>query len=221
MEQGGVFLIYVYIGCLTFGTLYAFASFLLGGHGADHGSLDHGGLDHSGLDHGTVDSGGDSADLPSPFNPLVLASAIATFGAVGIISKMGFSMGDFSSAALSLGFSGMVGAAMFFGVVKLMYDSQSNSTFSVEDIVGCEAEIITPIPEKGMGEIVLVYNGIRYNFSAKAYNETSIGRGESVVIKAVSGNTALVAQKLSIEDFENMEIDIGGLEKRKKNENNY
>lgn len=204
-------MLYLYIGCLAFGTVYAFASFLLGGHGVDHSSLDHGGIDGH--------SGGDAADVPSPFNPLVMASAIATFGAVGTIAKLGFKMRDFSSAAFALTLSGVVGAAIFFGVVKLMYGSQSNSTFSVTDLVGAEAEVITPLPAKGLGEIALVYNGIRYNFSAKSYNEKPIGRGETVRIKDILGNTAIVSQKLSIDDLESLDAELGNFERKRENEN--
>lgn len=66
---------YIYIGCLTFGVLYSIISAVFGSHGFDHGGLHHAGIDI----HGDADG----ADLPSPFNPIVIASAIATFGEIG------------------------------------------------------------------------------------------------------------------------------------------
>ncbi|MCX7708880.1 MAG: hypothetical protein N2484_03425 [Clostridia bacterium] len=202
-------MLYIYIGCLAFGAVYALASFVLGAHGFDHGSFDHGGVDGH--------TGGDGADVPSPFNPLVIASAIATFGAVGTITKLGFKMGDLLSSIYALAFSGAVGAAIFFGVVKLMYGSQSNSTFSVTDLIGAEAEVITPIPQNGYGEIALIYNGIRYNFSARAYQEKPIGRRETVRIKDVLGNTVIVTRKISIEDIDLIEKENRSMEKEKEN----
>lgn len=198
-------MLYVYIACLTFGVLYAIVASFLGSEGFDDGSMD-------GHD------GGDAADVPSPFNPLVIASAIAAFGAVGIIGKMGLGMGDMPSSLLALTFAGIVGAAMFFGVVKLMYSSQSNSTFSLSSMEGADAQVITPIPEKGMGEIALAVNGVRYNFSARSYENKAIGRGETVRIKEMSGNTAIVTHKISIDDIEN--IDVMAESDKKDKENN-
>ncbi len=189
-------MLYVYIGCLTFGTLYAIVSALLGAHGFDHGGGDHGG--GHGADHG---------DVPSPFNPLVIASAIATFGAVGLISKQGFGMGEVVSLLFALFFAGLVGTVIFFGVVKLMYNSQSNSTFSVSDLVGYDAEVTLTIPENGLGEVAIVVNGIRYNYSAKSEKNAGIGRGEKVVVQDVTGSVVTVTPKITIDDIDS--IDVG------------
>ena len=90
---------------------------------------------------------------------------------------------------------------MFFGIVKFMYGSQSNSTYSQSDIIGIEAEVITPVPEKGLGEIAYTINGVRYNIPAKSAFSSSIGRGSTVKIKDVSGNIAVVTQKITIDDL--------------------
>lgn len=186
-------MLYVYIGCLTFGVFYALVAAVLGSHGFDHGDVGHDGF------HG---HGGDSADVPSPLNPVVLASAIAAFGSVGIISKKGFGMGDLASSVLSLGFAGLIGAAIFYGVVRLMYGSQSNSLYSQEELIGKTAEVITPLPEKGLGEIACSINGMRYTFAARSLNGCQLSRGETVYIRNVTGNIADVAPRLSIEDMD-------------------
>ena len=193
-------MLYVFIGCLTFGVAFSVLSALLGPHTPGHGGFDHGGGigEHSGVDH---------ADTPSPFNPLVISSAITAFGAVGLIAKTGFGMGDLLSTIISLGFAGVIGAAMFFGVVKFMYGSQSNSVFSIQDLVGAEAEVITPIPLKGMGEITYVINGVRYNLPARAFPGEDIKRGAAVIIREVSGNTALVQKKITLDDLSSYETE--------------
>lgn len=198
-------MLYVYIGCLTVGVVYAAISAFFDSQGADDGFADDISAD-----------AGDSFDMPSPFNPLVIASAVSTFGAVGIIGKAGFKMGDLMSMIVALGFSGAIASVIFFGIVRFMYGSQSNSTYSQKDLVGKEAQVLTPIPGKGLGEIIFVVNGVRYNYTAKsAYNE-EIKRGETVRIKEVSGNIATVVRKMTIDDYEmyNMEK-----EKTRKNEN--
>jgi hypothetical protein len=195
-------LLYVFWGCLAFGILFSIGSFILGGHGAGHGGMDH---------------GGDATDMPSPLNPLVIASAITTFGAAGLVGKAGFAMSDLSSSALGLLFAGTIGAAMFFGVVKLMYSSQSDSTFSLEALVGTEAEVTTPVPEKGMGEISCIVNGVRYGMPAQS-SCGEVARGEVVRIQEIKGNIAFIARKMTLEDLEQLEYEQRESGEKEKNE---
>lgn len=223
-------MLYVFIGCLAFGALYSLVSALLGGHGFDHGSFDHGGFDHAGFDHSGLDhsvshdattsehTGNDTASGPSPFNPLVIASAITAFGAVGLIAKTGFGMGDILSTAVALGFAGLTGTLIFFGIVKFMYGSQSNSVFSLEDLTNTEAEVITPIPVNGMGEIAYVQNGVRYNLTAVSDRHEEIPRGAAVIIKEVAGNAAKVIRKVTLEELESYGLEEEKPEKKMENQ---
>lgn len=193
-------MLYIYVGCFTFGILFSAVSFFLG-HLGDHDGFDFFDMD---ADHG--------ADMPSPFSPLVLSSAIIAFGAIGIIGKVGLKMGDVESALVSLGVAGVVGALIFFGIVKVMYNSQSNSAFSQDDLIGIEVEVLTPIPKNGMGEIVYVINGERHSLPAKSINGQSAGRGETLIIKEITGNVAIVERKFNLESFiaDEEEIESGG-----------
>lgn len=193
-------MLYVYIVCLVFGAAYSAVSAVLGSHGFDHGSFDHGG----GVDGHSV---GDSADVPSPFNPLVIASAITAFGAFGLIGKAGFKWGDLISTIVALAFAGAVGTIIFFGIVKFMYNSQSNSMFSLDELTGTEAEVTTPVPENGLGEITYVINGERSNLSAKSQDGTVISRGRTVIIREIAGNAAIVQEKLTLDDLAAIDAD--------------
>ena len=213
-------MLYVYIACFAFGILYSLGSLLLGSDGFDGDGIDNGGFDISdGIDSGNLDIQLDGAvqgdldvhtdittdadvDTPSPFSPIVIASAITTFGAVGLIGKLAFRMSDVTSVVVSLGFAGVIGAAIFFGIVKFMYSSQSNSMYSQNDIIGFDAEVITPVPANGLGEIAYVINGSRYNLTAKSANGEKIERGETVKIRDVSGNVAIVTRKMTLEDYD-------------------
>lgn len=233
-------MLYVFIGCFAFGVFYSLVSLMLGSHGADHsvdhgGGIDiqHGGVDfqHDGLDlqHGGLDlhhdgidlhhdaaghagHESDSADSPSPFSPIVIASAITAFGAVGLISMKGFGMSSLMSTVIALAFAGAIGAAIFFGIVKFMYGSQSNSIFSLEDLVDTEAEVITPVPVMGLGEIAYVANGIRYTLPARGIEGESIKRGAAVIIRKITGSEAIVQKKLTLDD-----IDLDNNEQERKN----
>ncbi len=155
--------------------------------------------DHDGGTHQRAD--GDDAGSPSPFNPLVMASAITSFGGVGIISMVGFGMNSFISTIIALASALVIGAALFFAVVKFMYGSQSNSVFSHDDLINIEAEILTPIPENGFGEIAYMANGIRSTLSAKSTEGNPIRRGATVIIREIDGSVAMVQQKMTIDDI--------------------
>ena len=229
--DGGDFLLYVFIGCLAFGVFYSVISLIFSGIGSGH-DMDHDGIDAGGhgfhgidshdigadsldvngggvdLNHdGIVDAdhGGDSAGSPSPFSPLVIASAITAFGAVGLAAMKGFGMSGLLSTIVALAFAGAIGAAIFFGIVKFMYGSQSNSIFSINDLVETEAEVLTPIPEGGFGEIVYTSNEIRYTLPARSAAGESIKRGARVIIREISGNIASVQQKLTLDDIDTFE----------------
>ena len=201
----------VFIGCLAFGVLFSVFSVVFGGHDFGHGSFDHGG-------GAGGHSGSDSANVPTPFNPLVISSAITAFGAVGLIAKTGFGMTDILSTVVALGFAGVIGALIFFGIVKFMYGSQSNSVFSLDDLVDTEAEVITPIPAVGMGEIAYVINGVRYNLSARSSDGEDIARWATVIIRDVTGNAASVQRKLTLDDI-NLPEEAEEEKPRKNSEN--
>lgn len=174
-------MLYVYVGCLFFGILFSTVSFLLDGNGFD--------IDGIGVDG--------SAESLGILSPLVLTSSITVFGGTGIVSMLGLNMSGVSSAVVSLVLAAIIGAAIFFGVVRFAYNSQSNSTFSQNDLIGLECEVVTPIPTMGVGEIVYVINGERHSLPAKCTSDT-IGKGEIVCIREIAGNAAFVSRKLII-----------------------
>lgn len=186
-------MLYIYVGCLAFGILYSVVSFVLNG-------LD---IDFDGID---ADGG---ADGPGFFSPLVIISSITVFGGTGVVSMLGLNMGGVQSALISLVLAAIIGTVIFFGVVRFAYNSQSNSTFSLEDLIGLDAEVITPIPEKGMGEIVYVVHGERHSLPAKGEGNDTIAKGEEVCIRGISGNTAIVSRKanISVYDLDDSDTD--------------
>lgn len=196
-------MLYVFIGCLAFGIVYAAVS----------GFLDAEGLDGGGTD---ADIGADSTGIPSPLSPLVIAGAIITFGAAGLIGKVGFGLSDIVSTAISVGFAGAIGTAIFFGIVRLLHNSQSNSAFSKNDLVGMEADVITPVPESGLGEIACVINGTRYTFSARSAYAEPIPKGERVKIKAIDENTAWVTRRMTVDDLDRLQEENLGQKKEEK-----
>ncbi len=60
-------------------------------------------------------------------------------------------------------------------------------------MVGVVGEIITPIPEKGVGEIAYVKKGARYSAPAREQTGAPVPNGATVKIVRVAGSQFYVA----------------------------
>ena len=176
----------IYIALLLVGVIYAFASGTLGWL--------------SDLGHGDVSvdaSGHFDAGHAHPISGTTLATFVTGFGAGGIVAhyvvKLGLLGGLLVAAA-----SGVVLAAAAYGVLELIFKhTQAGSEFALESLVGREAEVITPIPENGMGEVAYLVKGQRDRSAARSVDGASVAKGSAVVIERVMGSTLYVRNKAS------------------------
>jgi Membrane-bound serine protease (ClpP class) len=167
------------------------------------------GMDHHGIDIHAASTGGphelhagDAHDSgPSVFNPIVFASALTAFGGAGLIGSVGLGFSTLITLLFSLFISFGIGAAVFFGVIKLIYSSQSNSNFSDEQLIDAEALVVTPIPEKGFGEIAFTAGGTRTTLPAHSMDGSIIEKGEKVMIRRIENRQAYVSRKIIIDDL--------------------
>lgn len=185
----------LYFICLTFGVVYSIFYAIFGSHGVEG----HGGDIH-------VDThSADTHEGPSIFSPVVLASALSAFGGAGLVGDKGFGFGTIFTLLFALSISLCIGTAVFYGVVKVLYNSQSDSNFSEEDLRDIEAEVIIPIPEKGLGEIAFVAGGTRTTMPAHSTENTAIDNGTVVMIRNIENKIAYVSKKIIIDDLINEE----------------
>lgn len=184
---------YFYFGCLIFGVVYSVLYAFFGSHGIEHhGAELHMDGAHAGDTH---DSG------PSVLNPVVIASALSAFGGAGLIGDKGLGVPTFITLIFALAISFAIGAAVFYGVVKLLYNSQSDSNFSDEDLYDVEAEVVTPIPKVGLGEIAFTAGGTRTTLPAHSMDDCDIEKGTRVMIRKVENRVAYVRRKIIIDDL--------------------
>lgn len=172
----------IYAICLVVGLLFtlisAIAGHFFGGDGADVGTGGH-------AEAGFADSGVPGISF---FSPTVLASFITAFGAFGIIfSKIETTASVWASAPLSIVGGGIVAAGVFWLFNTMFRKTQSSSESHVASLLGQTANIITPIPENGVGEIAYVQGGTRYTAPARAENGTAIGASKPVQITRIVG----------------------------------
>jgi membrane protein implicated in regulation of membrane protease activity len=83
---------------------------------------------------------------------------------------------------------------MFFFYSRVLVAGQGSSAIQLNTITGKKAEIITPIPKNGLGQVAFVTRGTRTTWSARSSDGEPIPSGTIVTINAVTGNTFLVSR---------------------------
>ncbi|HWW01505.1 MAG TPA: NfeD family protein [Candidatus Acidoferrum sp.] len=173
---------FIYTVCLVVGLLFILVSAIfghfIGGHDGDVGT---GGHAEAGFDHSGVPG-------ISFFSPLVLACFITAFGGFGIVFS-GFrpTSNVWVSAPLSIGGGFCLAFCVLWLFNAVFSRTQSSSESHVASLAGQAASILSPIPEKGVGEIAYVQGGTRYTAPARSEGGVAIAAGQTVKITRVIG----------------------------------
>jgi membrane protein implicated in regulation of membrane protease activity len=181
---------YIYAGALLIGAVYAAFLLFFQGIGDVLGDLDF----NVDIDmDGDLDFSSDGATEATGISMLAIASFISSFGAFGLLAS---SMeGGIAVSLLSALFGGLIigiAAQVFFMyILSPTISSEVNQT----RLIGMVAEITTPIPEQGVGQIALVAQGSRMTYSARAITESeAVPRGTPVRIERIVGGMAYVTK---------------------------
>jgi membrane protein implicated in regulation of membrane protease activity len=174
----------IYFSSLVAGLILALASLVLSGIG---GGAD-GGADVD------VDAGGDGAGDLTIFSPITIGAFLAVFGAVGLITSVGFAM----DARLSLLIAGASAALISLLVAvlysRLLIELQGSTNIQETEMVGVEGVVITPIPANGLGEVRFDVHSERMSRPARSADGAAISRGATVVIEEVLGAGVVVVR---------------------------
>ena len=184
-----------YLICLLLGLFYGvFAGLfaIFGGHfGEHHGveSLGHTGAEISEMGHepGTVDSGLHM----TPLNPVVVSIFLVAFGGTGLATMqlLNWKLASLAVAAPSA----FVLAAITFAIFEKLFSvTQGSSEPAQQEIVGKHAEVITPIPADGLGEIAYTRRGSRFTAAARSESGAAVAKNACVTVTRVVGHTHYV-----------------------------
>jgi len=183
---------WAYLVCLLLGLFYGvFAGLfsLIGGHfGGVHGDhiIGHTPAEVSDMGHepGTADSGVHM----SPFNPVVVSIFLVSFGGTGLAAMqiLNWNLASLAVAAPS-GF--VMGAITFAIFEKIFRITQGSSEPGQQEIVGKEAEVITPIPADGLGEIAYTRRGSRFTAAARCESGVAVPKQTVVTVTRIVGHT--------------------------------
>jgi hypothetical protein len=180
----------IYGGALAFGLAYAILLLVFQGLNDVIGGL--GDLFHI-FDGGpdvTADVGHGADHDGAGLSLLAVAAFISAFGAFGL-TALGFGAsagGSFIVALLGGLVFGGLGQAFFVYILSPTTSAVVNQT----KLTGMIAEISTPIPAHGVGQITLVVQGSRVNYPARSYNNQPVTRGTEVRIEKIIGSVATV-----------------------------
>jgi len=187
-----MFLEIVYIACFVLGLAYAvFATVFGGGHdGAGHFGMD---AAHDVTGHVDTNPDATSGSIQfSPLSPVVIAMFVTAFGAAGMVCLKAFHFSPIASLPVAVLAGLAVATVTFYIFVKLFSKTQGSSESQIAMVVGREAEVITPIPAGGVGEIAYISRGARYTAPARSLSADEIKRDTIVRIEKVVGHTFFV-----------------------------
>lgn len=176
----------MYLVLAALGVGYVLISAVLG-HVADAFDSGHADGDaHAGDAHGVA-----AFHFPF-FSPLALATLFGALGAWGLITKHGFKLADVASLLTAIPLAIVTGYLVTYAAWRLVSGSRGSISIRLSDLVGATAEVLTPIPAGGMGEIAAVVDGQRFARPARESQGREVPRGALVKVVQVVGGTLLV-----------------------------
>lgn len=138
-----------------------------------------------------LDIEADGLDLPS-VSGFALAVFMASFGAIGLITKLGMgmsAMGSVLSAVLAGLVLGTAAQALFIYVLS---PTKSSHYSLADDAIGRRADVIISIPDDGTGKIAFDNPSGRVTLGARSTTGEPIRSGEAVIVEKVVGRVAHV-----------------------------
>lgn len=168
----------VYAGIVVISFLFALLSLI----GAELGEAMDVALDVDG------DSGLDFINV----SPFALAMFGTAFGMVGLITRVWFEMEPIPSLLWAVGLGVVIGGVAQGFFLYVLSPSRSSHYKLQNDAIGRDAEVITTIPDGGLGEIAFNNVSGRVKLAARSSSGEPIPYGEVVVVKRIVGRVAFV-----------------------------
>jgi membrane protein implicated in regulation of membrane protease activity len=216
-------LIVVYSVCLAIGALYLLFSAIMGEFAAhfDVAGVDHAGPEVGHVEVGGGEAadvgapGGEIGEIGhvavgheveighpvevgtqhlSVMSPPIMASFLTAFGGMGLLGKLLIGFGSLGSFAFAASTGLVIAVLMYIAVERLLYSMAASSEATVREILGAQAEVLTSVPENGVGEIAYTCKGFRYTAPARSYDGQPVPRGARVRIVKTDGCTMTIKQ---------------------------
>jgi membrane protein implicated in regulation of membrane protease activity len=181
----------IFAAALFAGVIYAFFLMFFHGIGDALGDL---GVDlHMDMAHDVHIDTHDASEAAG-VSTLAIASFVASFGAFGLLAVTLLDAGTIVSLFAALAGGIVFGIAAQFFFLYILSPTISSEVQQAR-LIGQVAEIITPIPANGVGQIAFVAQGGRVTYSARVTEgQESVERGTPVRIERIVGGTVYVSR---------------------------
>ncbi|MUG45389.1 protease [Paenibacillus woosongensis] len=114
--------------------------------------------------------------------PIILASAVTTFGGAGVLLVRYTSLSIAAVIVFSILIALLMSVIIYFAYVKPMENSENSTGFSAAELPGKLGEVTVPIPKAGFGEIMVNFVAGNTLHIASSWDNTEIPAGTLVVV---------------------------------------
>lgn len=126
--------------------------------------------------------------------PVVFAGGITIFGGAGLLLARYSSLHPGGIYACAISAAAVGGLAMHFAYVRPMKNSENSVAYSIHELAGKRAEVITSIPASGYGEVLVRVGAGNTNHIAESFDREAIAEGTKVVVVRVKDDVLGVSR---------------------------
>lgn len=125
-------------------------------------------------------------------NPTLLFAAISIVGGIGVLLSKYTNFQDYAVLIISILVGIIVYIVAYYFIILPLNRAEVSTAFSVKELEGSIAEVITSIPSNGYGEVIVSTIGGVVNYAAKSFDGHPIPNGARVVVVQAEKDHVLV-----------------------------
>lgn len=130
----------------------------------------------------------------SVLNPTVILSFISVLSGMGYIFELRESFNSLTNFIFATLIALVIVSIIHFFILVPLSKSEQSITRSIKDLVGREGEVITTIPENGIGEILITTSLGSSGYIATSASRAAIKQGTIVSILDIDDDSVLIVE---------------------------
>ncbi len=147
------------------------------------------------LFEGIVDGIFGDVDAGGVFSTPAIGAFLAAFGFGAALILYATSMGSGIAALGGLG-AGLVVGGIAAAITRSLMNMNTDATVNTNDMISSTGSVITTIPEGGLGEVSVRFQGQVLKINARS--QTALAPGTPVTVTAVTSPTSVIVEPTNI-----------------------
>ena len=127
---------------------------------------------------------------PGFFSTRILSVFVTAFGGFGAVGTY-YGLGTLGASGVGFA-SGLFFAGLIYAFATFLFSQQASSDLHVQDVVGCQARVVVPIPASGVGQVRCQMGEQLMDKIARSRDGAAIPENVAVTIVEVLGDTVVV-----------------------------